>query len=493
MEIMMNKKLMFAVSSIVIVAGITFAACAEDTPPPYAPPAFATSGDETFDKWRLDFASRAVNINRKDPKVIESMLDGLTPNSSVTRLNNSQPEMLKPIGDYIASAVSQSRVNDGRTNYLAKTPILSEASAKYGVPLEVAIAIWGMETSYGANKGSSDVVRALATLAYDGRRKELGENELLAVADIIKNNDATRDMLVGSWAGAMGHTQFMPSSYLKWAVDGDNDGKRNIWGDDNDALASTFNYLASVGWKSGEPWGKEVNLKDDFDYSLADGTFHSIEFWRQKGVTDVWVSDGWKCAGVGNTACGNGVLKTTEVPANWQAYLLIPAGANGPKFLVGVNYKAIKHYNNSDSYALSVGLLADQIAGKGKLVASFANADPLVTRTQAKELQTLLTNLGYDIGVIDGAPGSKTRLALQNFQKSHNMVADGYPSQKALQSVKLASGIYSSDALADDATQNSVDNITTDANGNPIPVRMFEPVKIPEKPTNLKNIPSKGK
>ena len=490
---MMNKKLMFAVSSMVIAAGITFAACAQDTPPPYAPPAFATSGDDTFDKWRLDFASRAVNINRKDPKIIEEMLTGLTPSSTVNKLNNNQPEVLKPIGDYVASAVSQARINDGRANYLAKTPILSELASKYGVPLEVAVAIWGMETSYGANKGSTDVVRALATLAYDGRRKDLGENELLAVADILKNNDATREMLIGSWAGAMGHTQFMPSSYLKWAIDGDNDGKRNIWGDDNDALASTINYLASVGWKAGEPWGKEVNLKDGFDYSLADGTFHSIEYWRQNGVTDVWVSDGWQCTGNTNPSCGNGVMKTTEVPANWQAYLLIPAGAHGPKFLVGVNYKAIKHYNNSDSYALSVGLLADQISGKAKLSSSFANADPLVTRTQAKELQLLLTNLGYDVGVIDGAPGAKTRVALQNFQKSHNMVADGYPSQIALQSIKAATGMFSSDALPDDMSQNSVDTLPTDASGNPVPIRMFGPPKTPEKTTPSKNNLNKSK
>lgn len=423
----MAKKISLFVGSILLAASITFVACADDKPENYKP-SFKSSGNVAFDNWRNDFATRAVKNYHKDPVIIDSMLNGLTPNQTVLSLNDSQPELIKPIWQYINSAVSSQKISMGRSNYLSLLSKLSPDADKYGVPSEVAVAIWGMETSYGANKGSMDVVRALATLAYQGRRTELGETELLAVADILQNGYATRGQLIGSWAGAMGHTQFMPTSYMSKAVDGDGDGRKNIWTDPIDALASTMNFLKVSGWKKDEPWGAEAMITNKaFDYSLADGQMHPLSFWKSKGIKLKYDTATWSC------------VKSCSNPDNWQAYLLLPAGANGPAFLLGNNYKAIRAYNASDSYALSVALLSSQIAKKAPMPNSWPVNEPPLKRSDAIAMQTILNKLGFDVGIIDGAPGAKTKAALQTFQKQHNLLADGYPSQKSLADLKAIS------------------------------------------------------
>lgn len=445
----MNRKIPYFISSAIIATFVAVVACAQAVQPPYVPPEFATSGNLEFDAWRKDFAARAVNAQNKDKQIIEAMLNGLSPNPDVTRLNESQPEIVRPVWVYINNAVSNSRVELGRQHLFTHGQVLGNLPREKGVPLEFAISIWAMESNYGANKGNMDVIRALSTFAYKGRRTALGESELLAVADMLKSGFATRQDLVGSWAGAMGHTQFMPSSFLSKAIDGDNDGKRDIWNNPNDALASTLNYLATVGWKNDEPWGREVSINANFDYSLADGQFRPLSFWREKGV----------------------VLATTDLPPDWQARLLVPAGANGPKFLVGANYNAIRHYNASDSYSLSVALLADRIAGGEYMPNNWPINDPPLGRSDVMELQNILIAQGLDVGVADGQSGTKTRRALQNFQQTHGMIADGYTSMKALQAVRLQTGAIAPPP----APTAQVAAPASPQNQDAMPVKMFGP------------------
>jgi membrane-bound lytic murein transglycosylase B len=407
-----------SLSLAALVVAIATSACAQE-PPAYVPPAFATSGSPEFDSWRTRFAYRAVQVEKKDRMIVEATLTGLAPNPEVKRLNEAQPEFVRPIWTYIASAVSGARISQGRTLFAQNRDALMGMSTNLGVPTEYAIAIWGLESGYGANKGSSDVVRSLASLAYQGRRTALGESELLAVFDILSRGEATRATLVGSWAGAMGHTQFMPSSFLSRAVDGNNDGRRDIWNTPIDALASTLTYLSRAGWKGSEAWGFEVSAPEGFDWSLADGTMRSVDSWRMVGLRRV----------------GSQSLDLTPSTNNMR--LLAPAGAGGAVFLVGGNFDAIKSYNNSDSYALSIALLGDQIAGRGAMPTRWPTTNPPLGRVDALELQTLLLGMGYQVGTPDGQIGPRSRAALQAYQKSQNALADGYPSATALALVRV--------------------------------------------------------
>lgn len=402
-----------------LIVAISTLACAQE-PPAYVPPAFVTSGSSEFDAWRTRFAYRAVQVEKKDRRIVETTLTGLAPNPEIKRLNEAQPEFTRPVWAYIASAVSTARINQGRTLFAQNRDTLSGMSTTIGVPTEFAIAIWGLESGFGSNKGSMDVVRSLASLAYTGRRTALGESELLAVFDMLARGDATRSTLVGSWAGAMGHTQFMPSSYLSRAVDGNNDGRRDIWSTPVDALASTLNYLSQAGWKAGEVWGFEATAPASFDWSLADGTMRSVESWKMAGVTRV------------------GGRPLNDLPQANAMRLLAPAGAGGAVFLLGGNFEAIKSYNASDSYALSVALLGDQIAGRGAMPTRWPTDNPPLGRALATEMQTLLLGMGYQVGTPDGQIGPRSRAALQTFQKSVNAVADGYPSASALGTLRAA-------------------------------------------------------
>ncbi|HEX6859500.1 MAG TPA: lytic murein transglycosylase [Caulobacteraceae bacterium] len=390
----------------------------EPTPAPVTPPPSpaetppSPSGNLGFDAWLMSYRPKALaaGIPRA---VVENELSGLTPNMQVADLDGKQPEFSKPVSEYIKGVVSADRVAKGR-DYRSSLTFLPNLEQQHGVPREVVLAIWAMESNFGGNKGSLDVVRSLATLAWDGRRRDWAEGELTAALRIIARGEASRGQLKGSWAGAMGHTQFMPSVYLTTAVDGDGDGRRDIWGSSQDALASTANYLAKAGWRRGEGWAEEVILPDGFDYSLSEGDKHPPAWWEALGV---------------KRADGKG-WNASEQAA--EAQLALPSGARGPAFLLLPNHFAIRRYNNSIAYALGVGLLADGFAGEAGLVTPWPYEVPLSLKAR-EQAQRDLAKVGFDPGKPDGIIGANTRAALRAWQKSRGLPADGYLSLAVIQ------------------------------------------------------------
>lgn len=379
--------------------------------PVLSPPAVSStpvadsSGDSQFDAWRRDFMLRQLAAGWS-ADFLRQYLGGLTPNPTVVSLDGRQPEFSRPVGAYVSGAVSDSRVSTGRARRDA-SPWLADVQARYGVPAEVLVAIWGMESAFGAMQGDMDVVRSLATLAAEGRRRDWAEGQLIAALTILRDGEAGRTSLRGSWAGAMGQTQFMPDTYLKTAVDGDGDGRRDIWGSSADALASAANLLAKAGWQPGQSWAREVILPAGFDYSVVEGPKQTPDAWAALGVRRA-DGYGWSAA-----------------DAAAPAMLIAPAGHEGPAFLVFPNHFVIRQYNNSTAYALAIGMLADRLAGSGPLVAAWPNEQPLAAaeRTGA---QTALLRLGFNPGEPDGVIGVNTRTAVREYQKSRGQIADGY-------------------------------------------------------------------
>ncbi|HYG27028.1 MAG TPA: lytic murein transglycosylase [Caulobacteraceae bacterium] len=372
------------------------------TQPTPTPPA---TGDLTFEEWRASYRARALREGIP-AAVLDRELAGLTPNTQVASLDTRQPEFSKPVSDYLKSAVSDARISEGR-GYRDSLAFLGPLEQQYGVPREVVLAIWAMETNFGKIRGDFDVIRALATLAWEGRRRDWAEGELTAALRILTRGEATRSQLRGSWAGAMGHTQFMPSVFLSTAVDGNGDGTRDIWNSAQDALASTANYLAKAGWRRGESWAEEVVLPPGFDYALAEGERRTPAAWEALGVKRA------------------GGLPWTSADAAAQAQLLLPAGANGPAILAFPNHFAIRKYNNSISYALAVGMLADRFAGEGGWTASWPYEVPLSLAAR-QQAQRDLTKLGFDTGGADGIIGPNSRKALRAWQASRGLPADAY-------------------------------------------------------------------
>ncbi|HEX8661742.1 MAG TPA: lytic murein transglycosylase, partial [Brevundimonas sp.] len=354
-----------------------------------------------FEGWKQGFLSRHGGV-RRDQYARE--LAGLTPDPSVIRLDGNQPEFSRPAGAYIQSAASATRIAQGRQR-TERVPW--EVTQRFGVPAEILVSIWGNESSFGAVQGDYDVIRSLATLAFDGRRRDWAEAQLKDALDIVVDGRRDRAGLKGSWAGAMGQTQFMPDNFLRLGVDQTGDGKVDIWGSDADSLASAANLLAQAGWKRGQSWGYEIVLPSGFDYAEAEGPRHDWRYWSQRGVT---------------LARGGA---PTDAEALEEGVILLPQGARGPAFLALPNHYVIRRYNNSVSYALAIGLTADGIAGKPGLVGTWPDDAPL-SRDQRIGAQRALTALGYDTGGVDGVVGSNTRAALRRWQIASGRVADGY-------------------------------------------------------------------
>ncbi|MCK2184822.1 lytic murein transglycosylase [Halomonas getboli] len=383
---------------------------AEAAPSSSAPAATDVAADrdpaaeQDFAGWRRDFKRMA-----RDEGLSESALtriDALRYLPRVIELDRRQPEFVRPIWEYLDAAVSPTRVSTGRDRLDAHRQAARLAEARFGVPAEVLMAIWGVESSYGGYQGEVSTLDALATLAYDGRRRDFARGELLAALHILEAGDVPAERMVGSWAGAMGHPQFLPSSYLAHAVDGDGNGRRDIWGSVPDALSSIAAYLAEAGWRADEPWGTEVLLPAGFDYSLT-------------GDTTRRSADDWAVAGV-RPRVGE------SLPALGEAALIAPAGARGPAFLVGHNFRVIRRYNNATSYALAVATLGDAIAGRPGIQGDWPRDEPALKRTQVLELQRRLNARGHEVGEADGILGPNTRRGLRAFQREIGVTPDGF-------------------------------------------------------------------
>jgi lytic murein transglycosylase len=331
----------------------------------------------------------------------------------VVELDRAQPEFTRTVWDYLDSAVSPQRVALGMDKLLQVRVEADAGAARYGVPPDILVAIWGVESNYGSNDGSIPTIDALATLGFEGRREAWARGQLLAAMKILQDGDIDRAQMIGSWAGAMGQTQFLPADFLAYAVDADGDGRRDIWGSIADVMASTANRLARTGWQAGQPWGVEVRLPPGFDAGRADAAVReSAAQWLAEGVRTM---DG------------------AAMPEFADSTILLPAGARGPAFLVGPNFRAILRYNNSTSYALAVGLLAQRLTGGPGVQTPWPRDLPALTRAQLQALQTALNEHGFPSGTPDGAMGPLTRDALRRYQRSVGLPADGYPTLDLLQ------------------------------------------------------------
>ncbi|MBP7003314.1 lytic murein transglycosylase [Amaricoccus sp.] len=370
----------------------------------------------SFAEWKAQFRPRAIAAG-VDPATVDRALAGVTEDPAVVRLDGAQSEFTKPIWEYLDGAVSADRVATGRAKVAQYGGTLDAIEAKYGVDKEAFVAIWGMESSYGTYRGSMPVIRSLATLAYEGRRRDFAEEQLIAALKIVDAGQAAPSQLVGSWAGAMGHTQFMPTSYVTYAVDFTGDGRRDIWSaDPTDALASAAHYLHQSGWVHGQPWGVEVRLPAGFDYALADqAQRRPVKDWRARGVTRI---DG------------------SPVPDYAPAAILAPAGAKGPAFAIYDNFYVIKKYNNATSYAMGVGHLATRIAGGPTIQGAWPRQERELSRTEKIEMQERLTAKGYDTGARDGVIGPNTISAIRAYQQARGMTPDGFATAALLQTMR---------------------------------------------------------
>jgi lytic murein transglycosylase len=382
------------------------------TPQPVTPP--TVSGDQVFDAWAAEFYGRALRAG-VSRAVLEREMAGLTPDPSVSRLDSRQPEFSKPMSEYLKGVVTGGRVTIGQQRRTAA--YFDGIEQRYGVPREILMGIWALESGYGSIQGDNDVLRSLASLAAQGRRRTWAEGELIAALKIIQSGEHPRSRLRGSWAGAMGQTQFIPTTFASTAVDHDGDGRRDIWASAPDALASAANLLAKGGWVRGQSWAREVTVPEGFNWSLTEGPRETPAWWAERGVRR---ADG---------------LPWTEADAGANAQLVAPTGASGPVFLLFPNHFVIRKYNNSIAYALGVGLLADRIAGGGDLVRGWP-AETALSLTDRMTAQRALAVLGFDPGAPDGVVGQGTRTALRNWQKSRGLRADGYLSSDMVQRLK---------------------------------------------------------
>ncbi|WP_180898108.1 lytic murein transglycosylase [Martelella soudanensis] len=342
-------------------------------------PAMRPVANPAWDSWVAGFRKRAATRGISDGTLTAAFANaGYTP--GVIERDRNQTEFNRTLEDYLAIAGSDERVAKGRANYARYRDVLERIEATYGVDANVIVAIWGLESMYGERRGSTPVVSSLSTLAFDGRRGVFFENQLVGALRILQNGDTTPERLTGSWAGAMGHTQFIPTSYLAYAVDFNGDGRRDIWDSDpTDALASTANYLARSGWRKGQPWGGEEGS-----------------------------------------------------PGAAAATTRIQPQPGGPVFVVGPNFNVIKRYNNSTNYALGVAYLADRIAGAGPLRGGFPADGYGFTADQRKQLQSRLAAAGYDAGAVDGVFGDQTRAAIAAYQRQNGLNVTGEPSMALL-------------------------------------------------------------
>ena len=375
------------------------------TPPPQS--------ESDFQTWLVEFKKSAYEQGISNTTLKKAFKD-VHLNQRVLELDRRQPEFTRTFWQYFNRAVTDWRIQTGQELYEKYRPQLREVTRKYGIPGRFLIAFWGMETNFGGYTGNTPIIESLATLSYDPRRSEFFQKELMAALKIIQEGNIKPEQMKGSWAGAMGQCQFMPSNYLKYAVDADDSGKRDLWNSLDDVFHSMGNFLNTLGWQKQENWGREVTLPEGFDLALADGkTERPLQEWKDMGLT---LADG------------------RELPVeDMKAKLLLPYDYRGPVFLVFHNFDVIKRWNRSDSYALAVGHLADRIVGRAPLSKEAPEDDKSLDRQQMIEMQERLSMAGIDVGKTDGIAGNKTRAAIRQYQTQKGLPADGYPSFRMLQ------------------------------------------------------------
>ncbi|MCU0899738.1 MAG: lytic murein transglycosylase [Cypionkella sp.] len=364
--------------------------------------------EQGFADWIAGFRPRALAAGVA-PETLEPALASARFNARIIERDRNQNEFTKTIWDYLDTAVSDDRIALGRKAMAAHADLLSRIEAEFGVDKHVVAAIWGLESAYGSFRGDIPTIEALATLAYDARRAAFFEEQLIAALKILQNGDVTPEAMRGSWAGAMGHTQFMPTSWWAHAVDFTDDGKRDVWSDDPaDALASAAAYLRHWGWTPGAPWGLEVTLPAGFDY---DQTTERVK----KPVAD------WAALGVRPAAGG-------ALPDHGLASVLLPGGARGAAFLIFSNFQVIERYNTADAYVIAVGHLADRLRGAPAIAADWPRDLRALTLDERIELQERLGQAGFDPKGVDGRIGPNTIAAVKAFQRANGLVPDGYAS-----------------------------------------------------------------
>ena len=392
------------------------AACSGSAAPPVARSAARPVPNAGYDAWLAAFRQRALSQGLSAATIDRGLREaGYIPD--VVERDRNQTEFTRTLEDYLAIAASDERVSKGRTQRGRQGATLSAIEARFGVPADVVTAVWGLESFYGERRGDIPVVASTSTLAYDGRRGAFFEQQLIAALRILQRGDVSAERMTGSWAGAMGHTQFIPTSYLAYAVDFTGDGRADIWSDDpTDALASAAAYLQRSGWQAGRPWGLEVRLPAGFNPGLAGrGNRRDAGAWSAMGVTD---------------------MSGRPLPNAGAAAILLPAGPAGPAFAVFRNFDVILRYNNAENYAIGVGHLSDRIAGGPPIRASFPPDAAGMTIEDRKELQRRLTAAGFDTGGADGIIGSRTVAAISAYEQSAGLPVTGTPSLELLRRLR---------------------------------------------------------
>lgn len=379
-------------------------------------PAQPADPDAQFRAFVAGFRATAIQSGI-DPQVYDASLAGIARNPRVEELNLQQPEFVKPIWSYLDGAVSLARVTKGQAMLAAYAPMLASIEQRFGVQKEILVAIWGIESDFGQEMGSFNMFEALATLGYQGPRSDFGRRELIDALRIEQQEHFAPSQMTSSWAGAFGQTQFIPSAFLKYAVDGDGDGRRDLWHSPADALASAANLLVQSGWERNAPWGYEVVLPANFTYEFADIDRPStITYWRSIGVRG---AGGW------------------DLPASdARASIYLPAGARGPAFMVFDNFRTVLKYNNAASYALAVCALADRLKGLPPVMAPWPRDEMPLSRPEQLALQTDLQRMGFDPGPLDGVLGRQGRAALRAWQKSRGLIPDGFATEIVLQQIE---------------------------------------------------------
>jgi lytic murein transglycosylase len=380
-----------------------------------APPALAQDFNACLEKLRTEAVGKGIA-----PQTFDTAMSGIEPDPGVLDAMDRQPEFTTPIWDYLAGLVDDQRIADGQSKLAEHAAVLADVERKFGVDRYTVAAVWGVESDYGRVMGGRPLVRSLATTSCFGSRQRYFRGELVATLRILQTGDMPAEALVGSWAGAFGQTQFMPSTFQRLAVDFDGDGRRDIVRSVPDAVASTANFLKQAGWLSGEPWGYEVRLPPDYNGPSGRRTRKALADWGRLGIKRF---DGAALAGSGRAA------------------LVLPAGTQGPAFIVFKNFDAIYSYNAAVSYALAIAHLSDRLRGAGRFQTAWPTDDPGLSRAERREVQQRLIERGYDIGEPDGVIGARTRTAIESFQKSEGLSVDGRAGARVLRALRTSAPV----------------------------------------------------